>query len=361
MAGADLAQGRRRLPGVSLSSVAVPIAAIVIAVLIGTVVIALTGGDPTEAFPALVHGAVGTQNNLVAMLVRAVPICVCGVGIAVALRAGAFNLGGEGQMVLGSLACAVAANALSGIPGPIVIVLSLAVGCLAGALYAFVPAVLEVRLAVPILITSLLLNYIAALFAAWVANYPLRDLSGGGGLPQTVLIANDAWLPIVLPGTRLYLGIVTLVILPLIVGWFFRRTVAGYELRALGANRRFARYGGVNVGRGVTGAMLASGAICGLAGSLVVLGVNHRYIDGYVTQASFAWSGFIAAILTGAAPIATVLAGLFLSALQVGAAGMTRSTDIPLQVVDVVQATIILVVAARVGLQLIAERRLGAR
>jgi general nucleoside transport system permease protein len=361
MAGAELAQGRRRLPGVSLSGVAVPIAAIVIAVLIGTVVIAVTGGDPTAAFPALVHGAVGTQNNLVATLVRAVPICVCGVGIAVALRAGAFNLGGEGQMVLGSLACAVAANTLAGLPGPLVTVLALAIGCLVGALYAFVPAILEVKLAVPILITSLLLNYIAALFAAWVANYPLRDLSGGGGLPQTVLIAKDAWLPIVLPGTRLYLGIVTLVILPLIVAWFFRRTVAGYELRALGANRRFARYGGVNVGRGVTGAMLASGAICGLAGSLVVLGVNHRYIDGYVTQASFAWSGFIAAILTGAAPIATVIAGLFLAALQVGAAGMTRSTEIPLQVVDVVQATIILIIAARVGLQLIIQRRLGSR
>src|SRR6185369_10824021 len=97
-AGAELAQGRRRLPGISLSGVAVPVAAIVIAVLIGTVVIVLTGGDPTVAFPALVNGAVGTQNNVVATLLRAVPICVCGVGIAIALRAGAFNLGGEGQM-----------------------------------------------------------------------------------------------------------------------------------------------------------------------------------------------------------------------------------------------------------------------
>jgi simple sugar transport system permease protein len=285
---------------------------------------------------------------------------VAGVGIGIALRAGAFNLGGEGQMVLGSLACAVAANMLSGLPGPIAIVLAMAVGCIVGALWAFVPAILEVRLQVPILITSLLLNYIAALFAAWAANYPLRDVSGNGGLPQTPLIAKEEWLPIILSGTRLHLGIVTLVILPLLVAWIFRRTVAGYELRAIGANPRFARYGGVNVGRGVIGAMLASGAVCGLAGSLIVLGLNHRYIDGYITAASFAWSGFIAAILTGAAPILTVLAGLFLSALQVGAAGMTRATDIPLQVVDVVQATIILIIAARVGLQLIIQRRLGS-
>jgi simple sugar transport system permease protein len=359
MAGAEVAQGRRRLPGVSLTGVAVPLVAIVIAVLIGTIVIAATGGDPTVAFPALVNGAVGTQNNLVATLVRAVPICVSGVGIAIALRAGAFNLGGEGQMVLGSLACGIAANAFPGLPGPVVILLAVAAGCLVGALWAFVPAILEVRLAVPILITSLLLNYIATLFAAWVSAYPFRDTSGNGGLPQTVMIAKDAWLPIILPGTRLYIGIVMLVILPLIAAWFFRRTVAGYELRALGANRRFARYGGVNVGRGVTGAMLASGAVCGLAGSLIVLGVNHRYVDGYVTQASFAWSGFIAAILTGAAPIATVIAGVFLAALQVGAAGMTRQTDVPLQVVDVVQATIILVIAARAGLAILIQRRQG--
>jgi len=313
------------------------------------------------AFSALVNGAIGTQNNIVATLVRSIPICVTGVGIAIAIRAGAFNLGGEGQMVLGSLACGIAATVLSGLPGPIVTVLALAIGCLAGALWALVPALLEVGLQIPILITSLLLNYVADLLATWVSTYPLRDVSGtsgSAGLPQTKLIPTDVWLP-PLGNPRLSVAIVAIVVLPLIVTWVFRRTVAGYELRAVGANRRFAQYGGVNVARRVTGAMLTSGAVCGLAGSLVVLGLNHRYIDGYVTQASFAWSGFIAAILTGAAPIATVVAGLFLAALQVGAAGMTRSTSIPLQVVDVVQATIILIIAARVGLQLIIQRRLG--
>jgi ABC-type uncharacterized transport system permease subunit len=133
--------------------------------------------------------------------------------------------------------------------------------------------------------------------------------------------------------------------------------VLGYELRMVGANRLFARYGGVDVDRQVIVAMLTSGAICGLAGTLIVLGLNHRYIDTFVTQSGFAWSGFIAAILTAAAPVATVLASVFLGGLQVGAAGMTRATDIPLQIVDVVQAAIILMVAARPALRAALRRR----
>jgi len=152
---------------------------------------------------------------------------------------------------------------------------------------------------------------------------------------------------------------VALVILPLAVAWLMRRTVLGYELRMTGANRLFAEYGGVDVARRVVGATLLSGAICGLAGAIIVLGLNHRYIDTFVTASGFAWSGFIAAILTLASPIATVLAGLFLGALQVGAAGMTRATDVPLQVVDVVQAAFILVVAVRPAIRAGLRRAFG--
>lgn len=326
---------------------AVPVLAIAVGVALGAIVILLTGADPVTAFAALVNGALGTQSNIAATILRSVPIIVAGIGIGVALRAGALNLGGEGQMVMGSLASAAIATPLGGIPGPFGIAIALAVGCLAGAAWAFLPAVLEVRLEVPMLITTLLMNYIGALFAAWVATYPLRDLTGGAAVAQTAIIPQQLWLPIVLTGTRLHAGIIALVVLPLLVVWLMRRTVLGYELRMTGANRLFAEYGGINAGRRVIVATLLSGAVCGLGGGLIVLGLNHRYIDTFVTSSGFAWSGFIAAILTLASPIATVLAGLFLGGLQVGAAGMTRATNVPLQVVDVVQAAIILVVAVR--------------
>jgi simple sugar transport system permease protein len=128
----------------------------------------------------------------------------------------------------------------------------------------------------------------------------------------------------------------------------------------VGHNRLFAEYGGIRAGRRVLAATLLSGAICGLAGALVVLGTNHRYTDGVITGAGWAWSAFTAAILTAANPVLTALAGLFLGGLETGATGMARTTDVPLQLVDVVQATIILVVAIRVAIGLRVRRALRA-
>ena len=232
-------------------------------------------------------------------------------------------------------------------------------GCLAGALWAFGPAVLEVRLGVPMLITTLLLNYVAALLAAWVVTYPLRDVAAGG-LAQTAMVPDATWLP-ALASTRVNAGVLLIAVLPFVAAWALRRTVAGYELRMVGANPEFAEYGGVDARRAIVGATLVSGALCGLAGVVLVLGVNHRYIDGLVTSAGFAWSGFIAAVLALASPILTVVAALFLGALQVGGLGMTRATSVPLQLVDVVQAAIILVVAVRAGIHAALLRRTGGR
>ena len=167
------------------------------------------------------------------------------------------------------------------------------------------PGWLQVRLGVPMLITTLLLNYVGALFAAWVVTYPLRDLAAGG-VAQTVAIPDAAQLPDLAPGGRLHLGVLVILVLPLVAWWLQRRTVVGYELRMVGHNRGFADYGGVD-GRRVLLTMLLSGAICGLAGALVVLGVNHRYIDGVITTPGWAWSGFTAAILTGADPVLTLV------------------------------------------------------
>ena len=352
------AHAARLDPRPILAALAVPLLALALAALLGAVAIVVAGEDVPTAYAELVHGAVGSPQNLAATVVRSIPIVVTGVGIGVALRAGALNLGGEGQMILGALGSAVVANALPGLPSPMAPVLALAVGCLAGAAWAFAPGLLDVRLGVPMLITTLLLNYVAALFAAWAVTYPLRDRAAGG-VAQTTVIPEAAWLPVVLPGTRLHLGVVALVLLPIAVRWFLSRTVAGYEFRMVGHNRLFAQYGGVRAGRRVLMAALLSGAICGLAGALVVLGVNHRYIDAVITTAGWAWSGFAAAILTGADPVLTLVAGLFLGGLEVGAAGMARTTAVPLQLVDVVQATIILVVAIRVAIRVRVRRAMG--
>jgi simple sugar transport system permease protein len=210
---------------------------------------------------------------------------------------------------------------------------------------------------VPLLITTLLLNYVGALLAAWLVAYPLREV--GGGVAQTPTIPDLTQLPYLAPGGRLHAGVLLLVLLPLGAWWLLGRTVAGYEMRMTGLNAAFSEYGGVDGRRTLLRAMVLSGAVCGLAGAIVVLGVHHRYIDGSITAPGYAWTGFTAALLAGGDPLGTLVAGLFLAGLQTGAAGMERNTDIPFQIVDVVQACIILMIAIRLTLGRWIGRRMG--
>jgi simple sugar transport system permease protein len=344
----------------SLRNLLVPIVAfvilIVIALLIGAIAVAITGKSPLLAIQELIQGAAGTRTNIAATITRSIPIIVCGIGAAIGFKAGLFNLGLEGQMVMGALAGATAANFFRSLPAPLLLPLTLVCGCLAGGLWALPPAWWETRFKVPLLITTLLLNYIAILFASYLVNFPLRDVSGGAAVAQTVMIPEGIRFGIILPGTRLHAGVIVLVMLPILVAWFFRRTSTGYSLRMSGLNADFAGYGGINTSRMTLLAMFASGATAGLAGVIQVLAVDFRYIDNALTAPGFAWAGFIAAILAVSNPLTIVATGLFLAALKVGAAGMQRNTQIPLQIADVVQAVIIFMVAVRLKIGELVKR-----
>jgi simple sugar transport system permease protein len=337
----------------------VPAIAVGLGLLVGAIAILAAGGSPIEAYVQLVSGAVGSQAALSATLARSVPIVVVGVGLAIAFRAGCFNLGAEGQMILGALVVALLANVLGDLPGPALILVAAAAGCAAGALWAIGPAWLQTRFEVPLLITTLLLNYIAAYFAAYLVSYPFRDMSASAALAQTVMIPEAAQLPYLIPGGRLHAGVLLLLILPVVAWWLQRRTVIGYEMRMTGHNPSFSEYGGVNRKRITHRTMLLSGAICGLAGAMVVLGIHYRYVDASITTPGYAWTGFTATLLAVADPVWTLVAGLFLGGLEVGAAAMERRTQIPSQVVNIVQASIILMVAIRVTLGRWLARRLG--
>jgi simple sugar transport system permease protein len=320
---------------------------IALALMIGAVAVLITGKSPLLAIQELIQGAVGTRNNLAATVTRSIPIIITGIAAAAAFKAGQFNLGLEGQMVIGALTAAVVANSFRDLSPILLLPLVILSGCLAGGLFALPAAWWQISFKVPLLITTLLLNYIADLFASYLVNYPLRDLTGGAAVPQTMMIPEAVRLGIIVPGTRLHAGVVVLFILPLVVAWFFQRTSTGYSLRMVGLNPNFAAYGGINMPRMTFLAMFASGAIAGLAGTIQVLGVDFRFIDNALTAPGIAWTGFIAAILAGSNPFGIVTAGLFLAGLKVGAAGMQRNTQIPLQIADIVQAGIIFMAAIR--------------
>jgi general nucleoside transport system permease protein len=342
-----------------LARLLVPVLAVLLGLAVGAIAIVAAGGSVVDAYRELIIGAVGTPSNLAATLARSVPITVVAVGLALAFRAGCFNLGAEGQMIVSAITAAIVAITFPTLPGPLLIVASILAGCAVGGLWALGPAWLQTRFDVPLLITTLLLNYVAALLAAYLVSYPLRDMGGGAALAQTVAIPTGAQLPYLVPGGRLHAGVLALLVLPVIAWWLQRRTVFGYEMRMTGHNRWFADYGGVDGRRTVLLTMLISGAVCGLAGALLVLGVHYRYIDNSIVGPGYAWTGFTAALLAYADPLGSLFAGVFLAALEVGAAGMERRTEIPIQIVDILQAAIILTISIRIVLGRWVGQRLG--
>lgn len=284
-----------------------------------------------------------------ATLGRSTPTVGMGLSTAVALRGGLLNLGGEGQMVLGGLASSLAALLVPAGFDPLALPMALLAGALAGGLYAVFAMFLEARYRVPILISTLLLNYPARYLASYVVTHPWRDVASG--MAQTARIPEAARLPL-LPGGRLHAGSVLILVLILVAAWILRRTKAGYELRMTGLNVGFARYGGIEVGRLGYGVMLTSGALAGLVGAIEVLGVHHRFIDGALTSPLYAWTGLMAALLAGSAPLGVLLAGFLFSGLQTGGFGMERRAGVPRELAQVIQALVVLLVAA--GGQLVA-------
>jgi simple sugar transport system permease protein len=305
----------------------------------------ITGHDPMQAYAAMVRGAFGGRNaaNFAATLNRAVPIVGMGLAAALAFRAGFFNIGGEGQLVLGGIVAAVVALNLP-LPGWLVVPLAALSAAGVGGAYAWLAAFLDFRFRMPMLISTLLMIYPARLLASYLVSHPLRDAASG--LTQTLRIASDATLP-KLAGTRLSSGLIVVLLLVATAHWLILRTRFGYRMRMTGLNARFSRYGGVDVERLGYRVMFLSGATAGLVGAVQVLGVHYRYIDGSLTSPLYAWIGIMVALLAGSRPLGVLLAGLFFAAVQTGGFGMERATDVPREISQVLQALIILLVAAR--------------
>lgn len=327
-----------------------PLFAILGAVLIGGLIIWMMGHNPFEAYWQMLIGAFAGRNmvNLASTLNRAVPIIGMGLAAAIAFRAGFYNLGGEGQMVLGGVAAALAAIYLP-LPGWLLLPTAILAALVTGALFAGLAAFFQFRFNVPMLITTLLLNYPARYFASYLVTHPFRDVPSG--MNQTYLIPESVRFPLLMQGTQLHAGIFITITVVIISSIFINRTVPGYEIRMAGLNPRFAVYSGINLKRMGYRVMLISGAVAGLVGAIEVLGVHYRFIDDALTVPLYAWTGVMTALLSGSSPLGVMVAGLFFSAIQTGGFGMERGTEIPRELARVLQALIIIFIAARGSFQ----------
>ena len=324
-----------------------PILAIIGGLVIGAVIIALTGESPISGYSELYKGAF-SRFNIPSTLNRAVPIVGAALAISIAFRADLINLGVEGQLVLGGLTASLTAVALP-VPDYLRLPIALLTGILVGGGYALLSAWFQFRFGVPILISSLLMNYPAIYFASYLVSGPFGEQLSG--VSQSPIVPESARLVSLVQGSRLNAGAFIILGLVFILALVIKRSVIGYELRMRGLNLKFARYGGIAVKPLCYKVMLASGMIAGAVGAIEVLGVHYRYIDTALTAPLYAWIGIMAALLSNLNPIGVLLTGLFLSALQTGGYGMERNTNIPRELALVLQAIIIMFVATRGALR----------
>jgi ABC-type uncharacterized transport system permease subunit len=317
---------------------------VVATVLVVSASLALGGHDPVPALTALVSGAFGSSDRLLSItLVRSVPLILAGLAVALAFRAGVWNIGAEGQLYAGATILTATALWLPGLPGLVGIPFFLLLACLAGAAWAVVPALLKVRSGTNEVITTLLMNFVAIYMSAYLVHGPLQE--SRGVFPQSDAIGQAARLPIVVPGTRLHLGFLLALLLAGVLWVVLTRTAFGFRIRAVGASPRAARISGrIRSDRVIVATLLLSGAIAGLAGGVEVAGVTFALYEGL--SPGYGYTAIAVALLGGLRPGGVVLAGIFFGALQGGASAMQREAGIPAVWVNGIEAVVILAVVA---------------
>lgn len=317
------------------------------ALALGSFLIALLGKNPAEAYEAGLSGAVSGANGVAQTLVKATPLLLVGLGICIAFRGGMINIGGEGQIILGALAATAFSLALRDWQSPLLPVLTMLIGALAGAVWGGIPGFLKARWGVNEILSTVMMNQIAIQLMYYLLRGPMIDpkqVAEGTGYPQSEALPNQVWLLRLAPPTRLSTGLVVAVVLAVIVYIFLWRTSTGYRIRAVGENTHAARYAGMNVPVYMTLSMTLSGALCGLAGAVEVMGVNHRIVEGI--SGGYGFSGIVAALFGGLHPIWTVPASVVFGGLYVAAQRMQQAVQVPAVVRDVILGLIVLFVVS---------------
>ncbi len=317
--------------------------ALAIALAVAAVVLWATGGQPVDAFKALFQGAFGSENSILRTLAKATPLLLSGLAVAIAFRAGMFNIGAEGQIMVGALASAVVGFAAKGLPFVIHLPLAILTGMAAGGLWAFVPGVLKAWRGTHEVIVTIMMNYIAFNLCHYLVNKPFKDPHTLASATPRVLPSAQLWAQ---PGgTNFSAGFFIALVAAACVAFLIKRTALGYEIRAVGLNPDAARAAGLNVPRTLVISMVLSGALAGLAGAVQVLAVEHRYLD--TLSAGYGFDSIAVALLGGLNALGVVLAAILFGGLNSGAIFMESWTSTPRQIAGIVQAVVILAVGVR--------------
>lgn len=352
-----VAAGRsNRAPRISRDALtawlALPFAAL-IALLAGAVLMLVFGANPITGYQALVSGAFGDSYALTSTAVKAIPLVLVGAGVCVAFRANVLNIGGEGQIAMGGLAAAATALAAPNLPGATLIPLTLLAGAAAGGVWGAIPGLFKAYFNVNEILSTIMLNLVAVQFMNYMLSGPLVAKSGyavGGLIPQTELLSQNSWLPTLVPGTQLHLGVVIAVLLAVAVYVLLWRTSFGFRIRAVGLSPAAAQYSGMSVKPTITLALTIAGALSGVAGAILVGGsISHRMVtDGSLTgfTGNAGFNGIVVALFAGLQPLWTIVTAILFAGLLVGGTSMQVVTGVPSDLITAINGLIVVLVVA---------------
>lgn len=338
----------------------VPVLAVFSALVIGAVIIVVTDANVYAAFSqgigavfsavinsvgtaygALFIGSLGSADAISESLVASTPYIFAGLAVALGFRGGLFNIGGEGQLLVAAGVSVIIGYSVQ-LPAIIHLPLALLGGMLGGAAYGAIPGYLKAKTGAHEVINTIMMNYIAFRFFDWAFTGPLRR--PGGDAPVTAEIFPSAYLPQLFEGYRFHWGFFLALLVAFGVWWLLFKTTLGFEIRTVGVNPNAARYGGIKITRITVLTMAISGGLAGLAGANEVLGLNHFLAGGF--SSGYGFDAIALALLGKSHPLGVVLAALLFGTLRSGATRMQSVASIPIDIISVVQALVIVFIAA---------------
>ncbi len=334
-------------------NILVPVISIIIGLFVGAIVMLVSGYDPVEGYIALWNGIFGDVYSIGNTIRQITPYILSGLAVAFAFRTGLFNIGVEGQLLMGWLAAAWVGSAVD-LPRIIHLPLALLAAAAAGAFWAFIVGYLKARLNVHEVISSIMLNY-TALF---VMNAVIKSITDGGYKTETVSESATLrwqWLREFTDNSSMHLGIIVALLMVLVMWFILERTTRGYELKAVGFNKNAAEYAGMSVNKNIILAMTISGVFAGLAGAMEALG-TYQSVSIKAGMSGIGFDGIAVALLGANTPLGVVFGASLFGSLKYGALNMPNAAGIPEEIVSIIIALIIFFVASGYIIRVVLEK-----
>lgn len=340
----------------SFVNILIPLFSVLLGMIIGGLVMLIMDYNPIEGYKALIEGAIGSPFYIGETMRQAAPLILVSLGFAVANIAGFFNIGVAGQTLLGWLGSVSFALFFPDLPGPVLMVLSIIVGAIAGALWAGIAGALRAFFGTSEVIVTIMLNYVSLHMTNYVIRNVLTDSADTTDrIPEAANLRME-WLTSLTENSTIHAGIFIAIIMAFVIWFLLKKTTLGFEIRAVGLNPSASRYAGMSTKRIIILSMLISGALAGLGGAMEGMG-NYRniFVQGSVPSVGF--DGLAVALLGMSHPIGIIFASLLFALLKIGGTSMPMRTGLPIEIVDIIIAFIIFFVGANYIIRFFIDRR----